>query len=349
MNYHDVALLQQRTEGARMRVSIETVAQHAGVSKATVSHVLNRTRFVSEATEIRVRAAIDELGYHPSDVARSLKTKRTTTIAALVSDISNPFFTAVVRGIEDGLNENDYQVILCNSDEDPGKEDRYLRAMLAKRVDGLIIAPVGHANSFLRVIAQHIPTLCIDRGTPDLELPVIGVDNEPAARDAVAHLIGHGHRRIGAIVGLPKVSTSRERLTGYERALREAGIRVDPELIHEGNSKVDGGTAAAREVFALPDPPTAIFASNNLMTLGVLKALDTLGRRCPDDVAVVGFDDHDWAGHFTPPLTVVRQPTYGLGKAAVGLLLRLIRGETVGHVAPMNAELIVRRSCGHHA
>lgn len=331
-----------------MRVSIATVALRAGVSKATVSHVLNGTRFVSEPTSERVRAAIDELGYHPSDVARSLKTNRTTTIAALVSDISNPFFTAVVRGIEDGLNENDYQLILCNTDEDPAKEDRYLRAMLAKRVDGLLVAPVGHSDSFLRVIAQHIPTLCVDRGTPDLELPVIGVDNKAAAREAVAHLVGHGHRRIGAIVGLPNVSTSRDRLRGYERALNDAGIPFDPALVDKGNSKVDGGTTGAQQLLSLPEPPSAIFASNNLMTLGVLKALDSLGRRCPDDVAVIGFDDHDWAGHFTPPLTVVRQPTYELGKAAAGLLLRVIGGEAIGHVEPMRAELVVRRSCGAH-
>jgi DNA-binding LacI/PurR family transcriptional regulator len=291
---------------------------------------------------------IEELGYHPSSLARSLKTRRTTTIAALVSDISNPFFTAVVRGIEDGLHERDHQMILCNTDEDGEKEDRYLRAMLAKRVDGLLIAPVGHKDSFLRVISQHTPTLCIDRAAPDLELPVVGVDNQGAARDAVAHLIQHGHSRIGAVGGLRRVSTSRARLEGYEAALREAGIQVDRGLIREGGSKVEGGAAATRELLALSDPPTAIFASNNLMTLGVLKALDADGMRCPADVALVGFDDHDWAEQFTPPLTVVRQPTYELGSLAAGALMQLVAGGSIDPIAPLRAELVVRGSCGAH-
>lgn len=331
-----------------MRVSIATVARRAGVSKATVSHVVNQTRFVSAATKSRVRAAIDELGYHPSGVARSLKTQRTTTIAVLVSDISNPFFTAVVRGIEDGLSENDHQMFLCNTDEDAGKEDHYLRAMLAKRVDGLLIAPVGRPEGFLGVIERHIPTLCIDRGTPDIELPVVGIDNEAAARDAVGHLIEHGHRRIAAIIGLPSVSTSRDRLAGYQRALRDAGIDPQDELVRQGSSKAEGGTAAARDLLARGPRPTAIFASNNLMTLGVLRALDELGLRCPEDVAVVGFDDHDWAPYFTPALTVVRQPTYELGRVAAALLLRAIGGERIDRVDLMRADLVVRASCGAH-
>src|SRR5919197_53989 len=176
-----------------VKVSISTVASRAGVSKATVSHVLNNTRFVSPGTRSRVMAAIDELGYHPSSVARSLRTRATSTIAVVVSDITNPFFTGVVRGIEGGLNDEDYRLILGNTHEDPRKEDGYLRAMLAKRVDGLIIAPAGHPDGFLRTISQHIPTLFLDRQPAGGAGPVIAIENnEAAARDAVAHLIGHG-------------------------------------------------------------------------------------------------------------------------------------------------------------
>lgn len=309
---------------------------------------MNGTRFVSPSTVTRVRAAIDELGYVPSGPARSLRTRSTTTIAVAISDISNPFFTTIVRGIEDGLNDQHYQLILCNTDEDPAKEDRYLRSLLGKRVDGLIIAPVGHASALLQKVWTHVPTLLIDRRSPNVNAPLITVDNERAARLAVDHLIGHGHRRIAAIVGLPQVSTSADRLAGYHRALRDAGLPVDPNLVRTGNSKIDGGFAAANELLRLEPSPTAIFASNNLMTLGVIKALTSARLRCPEDVALVGFDDHDWASEFTPPLTVVRQPTYDFGRAAAATILRLVRGQAAEDLPPMTAELVVRGSCGRH-
>jgi LacI family transcriptional regulator len=331
-----------------MRVSIGVVAARAGVSKTTVSHVLNGTRFVNPETRTKVETAIAELGYYPSSVARSLTTRKTATIAVVVSDISNPFFTAVVRGVEDGLQGRDYQLILCNTDEDVDKQERYLRALLSKRVEGIIIAATGDPSSFLQIVARHIPTLFIDRQPPGRDEPTLSVDNEAAAYDAVMHLSQHGHRRIAAVVGLPQVSTSAERLAGYRRALSDSAVAFDASLVCTGNSRIEGGMAAIDALLALPDPPTAIFAANNLMTLGVLKLLGARGLRCPQDVALVGFDDHEWASCFTPPLTVVRQPTYDMGQAAVAVLLNRIHGGAAAPLPRMHAELVIRGSCGEH-
>jgi LacI family transcriptional regulator len=331
-----------------MTVSIGVVAARAGVSKTTVSHVMNGTRFVHPETRTKVETAIAELGYYPSSIARSLTTRKTATIAVVVSDISNPFFTAVVRGIEDGLQGRDYQLIVCNTDEDVDKQERYLRALLAKRVDGLIIAATGDPCSFLTTVTKHISTLFIDRQPPGLDEPILGVDNESAAYDAVRHLRDHSHSRIAAVVGLPQVSTSAERLAGYRRALSDSGIAFDESLVCTGNSRIEGGMAAVGTLLALPDPPTAVFAANNLMTLGVLKALGMRRLRCPEDVALVGFDDHEWASCFTPPLTVVRQPTYDMGQAAASVLLRQIHGESGEPLSRMRAELVIRGSCGQH-
>lgn len=331
-----------------MNVSIATVAARAGVSKTTVSHVLNRTRFVHPETRAKVDDAIAELGYYPSTIARSLTTRKTATIAVLVSDISNPFFTAVVRGIEDGLQGDDYQLIVCNTDEAPGKQERYLRALLAKRVDGMIIAPAGAPCAFLSTVTEHIPTLFIDRRPPEGADSVLAIDNEGAARNAVLHLLDHGHCRIGIVVGLPHVSTSAERLAGYRLALAEREVPFDAGLVCEGNSRSTGGVDAVETLLLLKDKPTAIFAANNLMTLGVLQALSARALRCPEDVAVVGFDDHEWASCFTPPLTVVRQPTYQMGQIAAAALLAKVRREPDVPLARLEAELIVRRSCGDH-
>jgi len=329
---------------------ISDVARRAGVSTATVSHVINGTRHVSEETRARVLAAIAELEYLPSAVARSLKTKSTGTLGVTVSDISNPYFTAIVRGIEDVASANDYNVIICNTDEDKDKEQRYLRVLLAKRIDGLIIAPTGFPSPLLETMqAAGIPIVLVDRSVEGMNLPIIKVDNEAGAYQAVSHLIQDGHQRIGIITGLPQVSTSHERYAGYERALQEHDLPTDPRLVRIGYSKPEGGFRAALDLLGADQRPTALFTTNNLMTMGALMALRHLGLSCPGDVAIIGFDDHDWAPIFVPPLTVVSQPTYEVGTTAAELLIGIVRGmrrETLDHVLP--TKLIVRGSCADH-
>jgi LacI family transcriptional regulator len=330
-----------------MPIRICDVAKRAGVSTATVSHVLNGTRPTAEVTRTRVLEIVRELGYHPSAVARGLRTKSTGTLGVVLSDIRNPFFTALVRGIEDVAQANGLNLIVCNSDEDEAKAETYLRLLLAKRVEGLVFTPTGRANVLLEpFLAMGIPVILIDRVAPDLTLPFVGVDNVQGAREAVAHLLEDGHRRIGVVAGLPTVSTSTHRLEGYKLALADYGLAADSALIREGHSSVQGGEEATGDLLALAQRPTALFTTNNLMTLGALKACAQLRLRCPDDVALCGFDDHEWAEIFSPPLTVVRQPTYEIGTTAAQLLARAIRGEALpAETILLKTRLIIRASC----
>lgn len=350
------------------RVRIKDVAERAGVSTATVSHVINQTRFVSEETRQRVLEAIEVLNYQPSAIARGLATNATQTIGLIISDITNPFFTAVARGVEDEINRHGYHTIFCNTDEDPAREDEYLRLLFARQIDGLIIAPTGvRSERLIRMAEAEIPIVLLDRATPGLEAPLVGVDNEGGAYQATQYLIKLGHRRIGALMGMETISTQVERVNGYKRALQEAAIAVDEALIvhadprfygHQfdlsgsfppmfptNNQMTPGAYHALQKLLDLSDRPTAIFVTNNQMTLGTLYALKDRGLHCPRDISLVSFDDHDWAPLFTPPLTVVRQPTYQLGQRAAKLLMQLINHQEIEAPAPLPVEFIVRESC----
>jgi LacI family transcriptional regulator len=334
-------------------VTTRDVARRAGVSVSTVSHVLNATRFVAPERRERVLLALNELGYEPNAVARSLRINRSRSIGLIISDISNPFFTAVVRGIEDVAQQNDYTLVLCNSDEDPEKEETYLRTLRAKRVDGLILAPAGTAHAYLEtLVRERFPLVFLDREVAGLEVPVVVVDNEQSAYAAVRHLVEDGHRRIGLVAGRSLVSTSRERLDGYRRALAEASIAFADDLVEDGGSKIQPGEAAALRLLDLEPRPTAIFSANNQMTIGCLVAIEARGLRVPRDVALVSFDDFTWSEVFRPRLTTVAQPTYELGRAAAHLLLRRLESEppnSAGRVV-LNGSLVVRESCssGRH-
>lgn len=350
------------------RVRIKDVAKKAGVSTATVSHVVNQTRFVSEETRQRVLEAIESLNYHPSTIARGLATNSTLTVGLIVSDITNPFFTAVARGVEDEINRHGYHTIFCNTDEDPAREDEYLRLLGARQIDGLIIAPTGvRSERLLRMAETGTPIVLVDRGTPDIDAPLVAVDNEGGAYQATKHLLELGHRRIGVLTGLETISTQVARTDGYKRALQEADIGIDETLIvyahphayrnQPGSDITSPPTTltnlqmtpnaflALHQLLDLPHRPTAIFVTNNQMTLGALHALRERNLRCPDDISVMSFDDHDWAPLFSPPLTVVKQPTYELGQTAAKLLMQLINGEEVTSPDSLSVELIIRESC----
>ena len=330
-------------------VTLRDVARRAGVSTSTVSHVLNGTRPVSEELRRRVLDAMHELGYEPNAVARSLKVNRSNTIGLIISDISNPFFTAVVRGVEDVAQARGYTVILCNSDEDVAKETTYLKVLRSKRVDGLILAPAGRPHEYLRnLVKADFPLVFLDRDIEGLGVAAVLLDNEGAARQAVRHLVDLGHRRIGMITGRPSISTTTERLAGYLAALREAGLPVDERLIVSGGSSIEGGRAAANALLDLDPRPTAIFSANNLMTIGALVAIDARGLSIPEDIALVGFDDFPWSGVLRPRLTTVAQPTYELGRMAAEVLLRRLAGsrsEPPERVV-LPGKLTVRESCG---
>lgn len=349
------------------RVSSKDVASRAGVSIATVSHVINGTRYVSDETRGKVLDAIGALNYRPNAIARGLVTNSTHKIGLVISDITNPFFTAVARGVEDVASSHRYNTIFCNTDEDPERETAYLDLLAAQQVDGVIITPTGIANDTLAGLATaDIPIVQLDRSSPGIEAPLVAVNNEEGAYDAIRYLIGLGHQRIAYLMGIDAVSTQIERLNGYRRALHEAGLPLDEALVVQADPRFYGidpaltgsSARAALRHRVMPSAydallsllvseqrPSAIFVANNQLTLGTLYALKTCGLRCPEDISLVSFDDHDWAPLFSPPLTVVRQPTYRLGQTAAHLLMQMIKGESVETPAPLAVELVIRASC----
>ena len=302
--------------------TIRDVANRAGVSVATVSYVINGTRNVAPATAERVRAAMEALDYHPNAVAQSLRTRTTHVIGAVVSDISNPFFATLIRGAEDCARENGYSLLICNTSEKLENELVYLQLLSRKRVDGMILAPTGKNDALIRdLITRGLQIVFIDRKIDGVDAPAVLSENEEGAYRATQYLIEQGHRRIGIVLGLPHVSTTTERLHGYERALAEAGIQLDPTLLVYGHSQVAAAKQACDSLFTQPDRPSAIFATNNLMTIGAMMAIHEHGWHCPRDISVIGFDDFDWAAAFDPPLTTVAQDPYRIGHEAVQLLM----------------------------
>jgi LacI family transcriptional regulator len=325
------------------------VARLARTSVATVSAIVNGSARVSPELAARVREAIAAVGYRPDGIARSLKKGSTQTIGLLVTDITNPFFTAVVHSVEDAAQARGYSVILCNSDENFAEERTYLDLLLTRRVDGLILVPTGKAADYAGFgSGLRAPVVFIDRVIPGVAVDTVTVDNLGASQAAVEYLLRLGHRRIGIVTGLPHLSTSAERLKGYRRALRKAGIAVDPELVRQGDFRQEGAFQAAQSLLALRSRPTAIFASNNLMAIGTMLAVRAAGLSCPEDVSLACFDDFDWAGVFHPRLTVLRQPTAEIGQRAMALLLERLGGAkngTAPHHIALKAELVVRDSC----
>ncbi|QBD81589.1 LacI family transcriptional regulator [Ktedonosporobacter rubrisoli] len=297
--------------------NIQDVAKHAGVSIATVSRVLNGTARVNAEVSARVHAAIEELQYQPSRAARALRANRSTIIGLLISDIQNPFFTTLIRGVEDVAQRNGYSLILCNSDEDPQKEQHYIEVLSAERVAGVIIVPIRENQRTLRLFREReIPVVSVDRRIKDSATDAILVDNKRGAHEAITHLITNGYRRIAIITGPMTTTTGRERLEGYRQALQDAGIAYDPALELCGTFKDDSGRQLAIELLGLQSPIDALFVCNNLMMMGVLDALTARHLRIPDDIAIVGFDEMPWAALSTISLTTVTQPVYELGSTA---------------------------------
>ncbi len=334
-------------KGAKIATMVD-VASRAGVSTSTVSHVINQTRYVSEEVTSRVHEAMEELNYQPNVVARSLRTRESRIIGVVVSDVTNPFFTASVRAIEDEAITHRYNIILCDTDEKPRREAEYLNILFNRRVDGLIVSPsLENADLIASMVESGTPIVLLDREIPGLDVDVVGCDNEGGAYEAVTHLIDCGHRRIGIIAGRLEVSTGAERMAGYERALREHDIPIDEALTRSANFSRSLAYQKTTDLLKSSDPPSALFVCNNTMTLGALAAMSELGLKVPDDVSVVGFDDTEWAALMDPPLTVVSQPVKELGTKATEILIRRIRAGSVKktHKLTFAPELIVRASC----
>jgi LacI family transcriptional regulator, galactose operon repressor len=325
--------------------TIYDVARRAQVSPSTVSRVLNGKQTVDETLAERVRKAAEALDYRPNALARSLRRSRTNLWAVLVSDINNPFFTALVRGVEDVASGAKYSVVLCNSDEDPAKEAAYIAAILAEQIAGVIISPTGLSTHVRELVAAAVPIVAIDRQVPGATVDVVTVDNARAARLATAHLIDEGFVRIACITGMRDTSTALQRLDGYRDALRAAGRTFDERLVRYADFREGGGYAAMAELLDHAPRPDAVFTTNNLMTVGALECLVDRGVGVPEDVGVFGFDDVPCATLIRPPLSTITQPTYDIGRTAAELLLRRIADpDRPASLTVLPTELHVRAS-----
>jgi DNA-binding LacI/PurR family transcriptional regulator len=324
------------------------VAALAGVSTATVSRYLKDPESIRPEARERTRRAVEALDYHPSHVARSLRVRATRTVGLVIPDIQNPFFTSVVRGIEDVLRGSAYHLVLGNSDDDPKREAVYLQTLRGEGAAGIILVPTSaRIATYSALLRRGTPVVTIDRSVRGLDTDRVVVANGPGARDAVAHLVTLGHRRVGFIGGPEHVDVARLRRRGYEQALKRAQLRVEPALVRVADFREAAGHDAMSALLELPSPPSAVFVANNLMTLGALRAIHERSLRIPADVALVSFDDMPWAASLQPPLTAVAQPTYELGATAARLLLdRMREPDLPRRRVVLPAELIVRASCG---
>jgi LacI family transcriptional regulator len=303
--------------------NIQDVARRANVSIATVSRVLNGNTQVNPDVAARVRAVAEELHYQPSRAARTLLTNRSQTIGLLISDIQNPFFTTLIRGVEDVAQRNGYSIILCNSDEDSTKERQYIDVLCSERVAGAIVVPTRERQKSFNLFHEHnIPIVAVDRRLQGQRVDTVLVDNVRGAYEAVNHLIQNGYRRIGIVNGPVVSTTGRERLQGYHNALREAGVPLESELERFGSFKEESGRRLAGELLEMTPPVEALFVTNNLMSLGALEALYARSLRIPEDIAIVGFDEMPWAALSRISLTTVTQPVYELGSTAAMRLLQ---------------------------
>jgi len=298
------------------------VAERANVSVTTVSHVINETRPVSDELRQRVLAAMDELGYQPNLLARSLRQGKTHTIGMIIPDNANPFFAEMSRGVEDTSFEQGYSVILCNSDSNLDKELLYANVLAEKRVDGILFVAAGLSTErILDLQARRMPLVVVDRDLPEAAVDSVLTDNAQGGWLATHHLVELGHHRIGCITGPSDITPSAERITGYRQALDESGLPVDKALIVRGDFQYDSGYQAASQLLQMDDPPTAIFACNDLMAIGVMSAALKLGLHIPADLSVIGFDDVRLASFANPPLTTIVQPKYEIGVIATTMLL----------------------------
>ncbi|MER5444202.1 LacI family DNA-binding transcriptional regulator [Streptomyces sp. NPDC002766] len=337
------------------------VARSAGVSVATVSHVLNGTRPVLPHTRQSVLDAIDRLGYTPNTLARSLVTSRTRSIGLAVSAIRNPYFTEILQGVEAAALDAGHGLLIADPHDDPAHERTVVQLLHERRVDGMIVAPSADPRALVTYLARHdVPTVFLDRlvevdaagtqasgGDGGLRFDQVCAESaEPTAR-LVAHLAGLGHRRIALIAGLPGLSTTRERIAGYRQGLAAAGLPHDESLLAHGDSESAGAERATAALLSLAAPPTALVTANNAMTLGALRALRDRGLSVPDDMALCCFDDFPWADLFSPRLTAIAQPGREIGTQAVRLLLeRLAAPDRPARTVRLPCAFVHRTSCG---
>jgi DNA-binding LacI/PurR family transcriptional regulator len=338
---------------ARRQARSQDVAKLAGVSRTTVSFVLNNVPGVkiTEETRQRVLDAAQELNYYPTAAARSLASGKTHRIGLILGRgqkrlSADAFLPAFLQGVTASVGQRGYLLVL-QMEEDVPSHEAYIRLIREQQVDGLIISGPRSDDPILSELKEDGFPLLLHGQLKDCRMPCVDVDNKAGAYQAVMHLIGLGQRRIAFISNAPfSYSGAQERFAGYKQALTEHDIPLDESLIQEGEFLPETGQAAMERVLALPERPTALFAASDVMAIGAMSAIQAAGLRIPDDMAVVGFDDIFLAAHTQPPLTTVRVPAYGLGWTAAEVLISLIEGEEEVSAVMLETELVIRDSCG---
>jgi len=333
-----------------LKANITDVAKKAGVSATTVSRVLRDYPGVRKKTRRKVLEAISELKYEVNAVARNLRQRKTNSIGVIVGNVLSPFYSIIAKTVEDIANKWGYSTILCNGDENPEKELKYLKILKSNRVDGIILVPTGKNSNYINwMIDSGVKIVLLDRLIKGIDCDAVLVDNENGSYNAVKYLIEQGYRKIGIINGYLDRTTGRERFNGYLRALREAGISPDDNLIKIGNFKEDSGMKLTKELLENSNRPQAIFTTNMDMTLGAVITIKKMGISIPDELGIIGFDDPEWASILSPPLTVVSQPTHALASTAAELLIKKIEDKKTGTsheplIMTLHSKLVIRNS-----
>ena len=322
------------------------VAERAGLSISTVSHVINNSRSVSDESRQRVLQAMEELDFKPNALARSLRLRKTNTLGMIVPDSANPFFAEVSRAIEDASFAQNYSVILCNSEGDLDKQGAYTNVLIENRVAGILFVAAGPSTELVNDLGRRrVPLVVVDREVPGVGVDTVMTNHAQGGCLATQHLIDLGHKRIACIAGNSEVSPSAERLTGYRQTLNKNGHPYDKKLVVKGDFQYESGYGATTYLLALERPPTAIFACNDLMAVGCISAASEFGYRVPDDLSVVGFDDVRLASFTNPPLTTIVQPKVEIGTIATKMLLeRVLDMDSKPRFTRLDTELKIRRS-----
>jgi LacI family transcriptional regulator len=332
--------------------TMKDVAKAAGVSIATVSATLSGTSFVSPELKARVATAIDTLGYERNSAASGLKRGKSLLIGLVVSDVTNPFFTELVHGVQNLAREKGYSVLLGISDHDVEREAELLRLMRSHQAAGTILCPAGSVENYgpARLNLGRMHVVAVDNAAPQLPFDTITLDNSLAASLAVRHIMAFGHQRVATIAGPQRQFVSQQRLEGFRTALEEKGMAVDPALVLQGDFRTKAAFQSCTQLIASPNRPTAIFVANNLMLIGVMQALTQAGLSVPHDMSVASIDDFPWSDAFQPSLTVVRQPISLMAAAALDCLLKRIDGDSSGPTRQVfEPELVIRQSCAKPA
>lgn len=329
--------------------TIRDVAQKAGVAPITVSRVINNSGYVSEDTRHKVQAAIDELGYVPNMLGPSLRFQQTMTLAVVITDITNPFWTTVTRGVEDVAQANGYSTILCNTDESEAKQEQYVHMLLRRRIDGILLVPACSESESIELIQkQGIPVVVLDRQVPNVDVDIVRADSEGGAYKLTQYLLSLGHQHIAMLAGPESVSTAVDRVRGYRRALRDAGHPERLEQVYWGEFTQASGYQLAENVVAKTPRPTAIFSANNFIAIGAMQYLQSQAIRVPDEIALVTFDDIPLSLVANPFLTAAIQPAREMGQQATQLLLERIKGDkdAASRHLVLPTEIIIRASSG---